>query len=86
MENPSGVARSEPFVGRKNQEMFSFLLSQYRIKPQLPSPLAPKDEDMVLKSQRSGGIDLSGSEVVDLSVSEVIAEEKMYSLFESRHL
>ena len=81
MENPSGVARSEPFVGRKNQEMFSFLLSQYRIKPQLPSPLAPKDEDMVLKSQRSGGIDLSVSGVIDISVSEVIAKNHYKKCF-----
>ena len=55
-ENPSGVARAEPFIGRKANEMFSFLLSQYRIKPEFDASLATKEEEMVHKSQRSGVI------------------------------
>lgn len=32
-ENPNGCARAEPFVSRKPYDIFSFLMSQYRLPP-----------------------------------------------------
>lgn len=48
--NPSGCIRTEPFSTRKPYDMFSFLMSRYRKRPQ--SNTATGDEEMALKSSR----------------------------------
>ena len=43
-ENPTGSARSQPFVTRKQPEMFSFLLSRHRRRP-IATPNVKYDYD-----------------------------------------
>lgn len=52
-ENPSGCIRSEPFDSRNPYEMFSFLLSRYRLRPKRNGATKQKEEETMLKSQRS---------------------------------
>eukprot|EP00106_Octopus_bimaculoides_P022470 XP_014789912.1 PREDICTED: uncharacterized protein LOC106883428 isoform X2 [Octopus bimaculoides] len=49
-ETSSGCIRTEPFSTRKPYDMFSFLMSRYRNRPQ--SNHATGDEEMALKSSR----------------------------------
>ncbi|GAB1603167.1 histone-lysine N-methyltransferase 2A-like isoform X2 [Argonauta hians] len=49
-ETSSGCIRTEPFSSRKPYDMFSFLMSRYRNRPQ--SNHATGDEEMALKSSR----------------------------------
>ncbi|OWF41440.1 uncharacterized protein LOC110462400 isoform X2 [Mizuhopecten yessoensis] len=50
-ENPTGSIRTEGYHGRKPFDMFSFLMSMYRRKPN-PVPAGKSDVEMNLKSQR----------------------------------
>ena len=49
-ENLYGCARGEPFLERKRRDMFSFLLSKYRILSSKKED--SRDEDVLHKSQR----------------------------------
>ena len=48
--NPTGCIRTEPFDGRKPYDMFSFLMSRYRLLPKKSSDTG--DTEMIQKSQR----------------------------------
>ncbi|XP_069115617.1 uncharacterized protein [Argopecten irradians] len=50
-ENPTGCIRTEGYHGRKPFDMFSFLMSTYRRKPD-PIQVGKSDVEMTLKSQR----------------------------------
>ena len=53
MESEFGCCRAEPFTCRKPYEMFSFLLSRYRVKPEY-DPYTPRtDVSLTNNSQRS---------------------------------
>ncbi|XP_067123059.1 histone-lysine N-methyltransferase 2A isoform X2 [Centruroides vittatus] len=55
--NPTGCARSEPFLTRKDYDMFNFLASKHRCPPQYQPYL--RDEEMKHKSsRRATSIDL----------------------------
>ena len=53
VESEFGCCRAEPFMCRKPYEMFSFLLSRYRVKPEY-DPNAPlTDATLTNHAQRS---------------------------------
>jgi len=51
VESEFGCCRAEPFTCRKPYEMFSFLLSRYRVKPEY-DPNAPRTDDSLANHAR----------------------------------
>ena len=52
MESEFGCCRAEPFTCRKPYEMFSFLLSRYRLKPEYDPNRPCTDDSLANHSQR----------------------------------
>jgi len=51
-ESEYGCCRAEPFTCRKPYEMFSFLLSRYRAKPEYDPNATHTDDVLTNNSQR----------------------------------
>ncbi|KAK6172193.1 hypothetical protein SNE40_015908 [Patella caerulea] len=50
--NPSGSIRSEPYSSRKPSDMFSFLMSKHRLRPQIDEKSSELCNEMIHKSSR----------------------------------